>query len=81
MHVHVGFRNFQRLRVLARKSGNILRGDVGEEMIVVSPLGDGAVAFQAAMRDNRAAINAFRNNFRFFEAASGSPLTCSVSFL
>ena len=68
MHMDVGFRNLQRLRVLAGKSGNVLRGDVGEEMIAVSPFGDGAVAFQAAVRDYRTAVNAFRNNFRFFES-------------
>ena len=67
MHMDVGFRNFQGLRVLAGESGNVLRGDVGEEMIIVCPLSDGAVAFQAAMRDYRTAIHAFRNNFGFLK--------------
>src|SRR6478736_5691165 len=71
VNVDVAFWNLQRLSVLAGKSGYVLGGDVGEEMIVVSPLGDGAVAFKAAMRDHRTAVDAFRNNFGFFEASVG----------
>ncbi len=71
MDVDIGFRDFQRLRELAGESGNVLRGKVREEMITVSPLGNGAVAFQAAVGDDRTAVNAFRNNFRFFEGCVG----------
>ena len=63
----VRFRNLQRLRILARKPGYVLRGDVGEEMIAVSPFGDRAMAFKAAMRDHRTAVCSFRNDFRFLE--------------
>src|SRR5262245_53578948 len=56
MHMHVGCGNLERLRVLCGQSGDILGGDVGEQMIAVSPLGNGAVAFQAAMSDHRSAI-------------------------
>ena len=64
MHVNVRLRNLQGLRVLAGETGNILRRDVGEEMIAVCPLRDGAVAFQAAVRDYRAAVGPFGDDFR-----------------
>src|SRR5689334_23417838 len=36
-------------------------------MVAVSPLGNRAVAFQAAVRDYRAAIYSFRNNLGFLK--------------
>src|SRR5262249_41094157 len=60
MHMHVGRGDLERLRVLRGQSGNVLGGDVGEQMIAVSPLGNGAVAFQAAVSDHWSAIYPFR---------------------
>ncbi len=71
VNADVAGRNFQRFRHLPRNSGNILCGDVRKQMIGVGPLGDGTVALQAAMRNYRNAIEAFRNYFGLGESLVG----------
>ena len=44
---------------LIRQAGDILRGDMREQMIVVWPFRDGAMALKAAVRDHRTSVDAF----------------------
>ncbi len=67
MNVDVGCRYLQRSRVLSRDSGNVLRGKMCEEMCVISPFGNGAVALQAAMSNHRTTVHTFADYVRFFE--------------
>jgi len=50
-------RDTDRVGHLAGNAGDILRGDVDHQMIVVGPLRSGAVRLQTAMGDDRRAIN------------------------
>src|SRR2546425_4161257 len=49
MDVNVGSWNFQRFGHLAGNAGNILRGDVSKKMILIGPIGNRTVTFQAAV--------------------------------
>ena len=81
MNADVGCRDSQRLRHLRRDAGNILRGDVGEEMIFVGPLRNRTVRFEATVNDHRRAVETFRDNLGFGESLVGiSPGLCR-SFL
>ena len=66
---------FKRLRHLPGNSGYVLRRDVHEQVIVVGPLGSGAVRFHAAVRDDRNSVQSFRYGLSFGECFVGIPLT------
>ena len=60
--------SLQRFCHLPGNSGNILSGDVCKQMIGVGPLGDGTMAFQAAVCNYRNAVESFRNHFGLRES-------------
>src|SRR5678810_754501 len=48
VHMHVSGGNLEGLRILGGQAGDVLCRDVCEQVIAVSPFGNGAMALQAA---------------------------------
>src|SRR5438093_3032570 len=77
----VGGGNFQGFGHLPRNAGNVLSGNVGEQVILIGPLGNGSVTFQAAMRYDRNTVETLRNNFGVCESLVRISQSLSSSFL
>ena len=77
----VGGGNFQGLGHLPGNTRDVLSGNVGEQVILIGPLGNGSVTFQAAMRYDRNAVKTLRNNFGVCESLVGISQSLSSSFL
>ncbi len=56
---------FSGSAICAGDAGNVLRGDVREQMILVGPLRDRSVSLQAAMGDHGSAVQAFGDDLGF----------------
>ncbi len=80
-HVNVGRGHAERLRHLAGHSGDVLRRDLHFDVIVCAPGGDSTVRFEAAVRDDRNAVETFTTAAACLNAAAGSPCVFAACFL
>ena len=79
MNPNIGGGNSQRFRHLRGDAGDVLRGNVREQMVFVGPLGDGTVRLEAAVNDHRSPVKTFRDDLGFRERFVGFALSLSGS--
>jgi hypothetical protein len=66
--------NAERRRQLLADAGDVLRRKVRQNILVIRPLGNASVCFEATMSDDRLAIDPFGDRVRLLEGLLGIAL-------